>query len=60
MSPFLWVIALIGLAGLVATFWLIQKGYALERENRKHDLGYRDEAKPPGADQQTKAKDHNR
>jgi hypothetical protein len=39
MSPFLWFIVGIGVLGVFLTFWLIQKGYQMERAERQQDLG---------------------
>ncbi|MGC8486735.1 MAG: hypothetical protein ACP5QO_00750 [Clostridia bacterium] len=39
MSLFLWFIVGIGVLGVFLTFWLIQKGYQMERAERQQDLG---------------------
>jgi hypothetical protein len=39
MSLFLWFIVVIGVLGLFLTFWLIQKGYQMEREERGQEIG---------------------
>lgn len=39
MSAFLWFIVAIGVLGVFLTFWLIQKGYAMEKDARRDDLG---------------------
>jgi hypothetical protein len=39
VSLFLWFLVVIGGLGLFFTFWLIQKGYQMEREERRRDIG---------------------
>jgi len=39
MSPFLWFIVAMGILGVFLTFWLIHKGYQMERAARTDDLG---------------------